>query len=105
MKLPAPGVTKYPAKVIQKTVKRYREGGERVVALAVELGVSEAIVYRWIDQSKKADLDRIGKQGMTPKAVEKADKRDLALQVKELRAENTKLRNRVLELMLKYGEL
>jgi transposase-like protein len=102
--VPAAGVTKFPSKVIAKTVERYKKG-ERVVALAKELKVSEAIVYRWIDQAKRADLERIGRQGMTPQAVEKADKRDLALQVKELKAENNKLRNRVLELMLKYGEL
>jgi transposase-like protein len=99
--VPVQGQTATSPKVIARTIERYKRG-ERVVALAKELGVSEAGVYLWIKAEKAQQLERLKRADMTPQAAEKADKRDLAVQIKELRAENTKLRNRLLELMLKY---
>jgi transposase len=102
--MPAAGVTATSQKVIAKTVERYKKG-ERVVALAKELGVSEAAVYLWIKADKDKELERIKAKGITPQNAAKADKRDLALENKALREENERLWNKVRELMLKTGEL
>jgi predicted transcriptional regulator len=102
--LPAAGVTATPAKVIAKTIERYKKG-ERVVALAKELGVSEAAVYIWIKSDRAKELERVKRAGITPQNAAKADKRDLALENKALREENERLWSKVRELMLKTGEL
>src|SRR5450631_145231 len=102
--LPAAGVTATPAKVIAKTIDRYKKG-ERVVALAKELGVSEPAVYLWIRADKDKELARVKRAGITPYNAAKADKRDLALENKALREENERLWQKIRELMLKSGEL
>jgi transposase-like protein len=102
--MPAAGVTATPAKVIAKTVARYKGGG-RVAALAKELGVSEAAVYIWIKADREEELERIKQKGITPANAAKADKRDLALENQALRDENERLWAKVRELMLKTGEL
>src|SRR5580693_214626 len=68
-----------PVKVIAKTIERYKKG-ERVVALAKELGVSEAAVYLWIKADKAKELERVKRAGITLQNAVKADKRDLALE-------------------------
>jgi hypothetical protein len=102
--MPAAGVTATPAKLIARTVDRYKKG-ERVAALAKELGVSEAAVYIWIKAERKQELERVKAKGITPQNAAKADKRDLALENKALRDENERLWAKVRELMLKTGEL
>ncbi len=102
--MPAAGVTATPAKVITKAIDRYKKG-ERVVALAKELGVSEAAVYLWIKSDRAKELERIKRAVITPQNAAKADKRDLALENKALREENERLWSKVRELMLKTGEL
>jgi Transposase len=102
--MPAAGVTATPAKVIAKTVERYKRG-ERVVALAKELGVSEAAIYIWVKAERHAELARVKAKGITPQNAAKADKRDLALENRALKEENERLWAKVRELMLKTGEL
>jgi predicted transcriptional regulator len=102
--MPVQGETATPAKVIARTVERYKKG-ERVVALADELGVSQAAVYLWIKADKEEQLVRVKRAGITPENAAKADKRDLALENKALKEENARLWNKVRELMLKTGEL
>jgi transposase-like protein len=102
--MPASGVTATPQKVIAKTIARYRDG-ERVAALAGELGVSEAAVYIWIQKDRQKQMERVKAKRITPQTAAKADKRDLALENKALREENEKLWNKIRELMLKSGEL
>jgi hypothetical protein len=102
--MPAAGVTATPGKAIAKTIERYKKG-ERVVALANELGVSEAAVYLWIKADKEKELERVKRATLTPQNAAKADKRDLALENKALREENERLWSKVRELMLKTGEL
>jgi predicted transcriptional regulator len=102
--MPAPGETATPAKVIAKTVQRYKNK-EKVSALADEMGVSQAAVYLWIKADKEKELERIKRAGITPQNAAKADKRDLALENKALKAENERLWAKVRELMLKTGEL
>jgi predicted transcriptional regulator len=102
--MPAAGVTATPAKVIAKAVDRYKKG-ERVAALATELGVSEAAVYIWIKANKNRELERVKAKGITPANAIKAEKRDLALENQALREENERLWAKVKELMLKTGEL
>jgi transposase-like protein len=102
--MPAAGVTATSQKVITKTIERYKRG-ERVAALARELGVSEAAVYIWIKADREAELERVKAKGITPQNAAKADKRDLALENKALKEENERLWAKVRELMLKTGEL
>jgi transposase len=102
--MPAAGVTATSQKVISRTVERYKKG-ERVVALAKELGVSEAAVYLWIKADKDKELARVKAKGITPQNAAKADKRDLALENRALKQENERLWAKVRELMLKTGEL
>jgi hypothetical protein len=102
--MPAAGVTSKTAKVIARTIERYKKG-ERVADLADELGVSQAAVYVWVKADKDKELERIKAKGITPQTAAKADKRDLALENKALREENQKLWNKIHELMLKTGEL
>lgn len=102
--MPAPGVTATPLKVIARTIERYKKG-ERVTALAEELGVSQAAVYIWIKAAGDRELDRIKAKGITPQNAAKADKRDLALENKALKQENDRLWAKVRELMLKTGEI
>jgi len=103
--MPAPGETATPAKVIAKTVERYKKREAKVVDLAEELGVSQAAVYLWIKADRDIELDRIKAKGITPQNAAKADKRDLALENKALKRENERLWAKVRELMLKTGEL
>jgi predicted transcriptional regulator len=102
--MPVQGDTATPQKVIAKAVERYKKG-ERVVALADELGVSQAAVYLWIKADNDKELERVKRAGITPANAAKADKRDLALENKALKQENERLWNKVRELMLKTGEL
>src|SRR5579864_85901 len=102
--MPAAGVTLTPVKDIQKAVERYKKG-ERVAALAKELGVSEAALYIWIKADRAKQLERVKAKGITPQTAAKAEKRDLALENKALRDENERLWAKVRELMFKAGEL
>ena len=102
--MPVRGDTRYPAKVIQKALARYKNG-ERVVALAKELNVSEAAVYLWIKADKVKELERVKAKGITPQNAAKAEKRDLALENKALREENDRLWSKLRVLMLKHGEI
>src|ERR1700689_696088 len=92
--MPAAGVTATPVKVIAKTIERYKKG-ERVVALAKEVGVSEAAVYLWIRADKDEELERVKKAALSPQNAAKADKRDLMLENKALREENERLWSKV----------
>ena len=102
--MPAAGVTATPSKVIAKTIERYKKG-IRVVALAKELGVSEAAVYNWIKADKAKELERVKQAGMTAQNAAKAGKRHLVRENKTLWQENERLWAKVRELMLKTGEL
>jgi hypothetical protein len=102
--MPVKGQTATPAKAIARALERYKKG-ERVEALAEELGVSQAAVYLWIKADKQRELDRIKAKGITPQNAAKADRRDLAIENKALKAENDRLWAKVRELMLKTGEL
>jgi transposase-like protein len=102
--MPAAGVTATPAKVIAKTVDRYKKG-ERVAALAKALDVSEAAVYVWLKADRAREIERVKAKAITPQTAAKAEKLDLALDNKRLREENERLWAKVRELMLKTGEL
>lgn len=102
--MPVAGETLTPVKAIHKAVERYKKG-ERVTALAKELGVSQAAVYLWIKADKGKELERVKAKGLTLQSASKADKRDLALENKALREENERLWSKVRELMLKHGEI
>ncbi len=103
--MPVAGKTETSQHLIDKAVENYLKETESVQAISKRLRVCRATVYTWIKKVKKAKLEIIKKSGMTPAAVEKADKRDLALENESLKAEVKKLRDKVLDLMLKCGEI
>ena len=83
--------------------KRHLEGDELVVNLAKELKVSRQTFYSWIEAYKKqamANIDRVGKSKCE---LEKIDKAQLIAQNEMLQTENRKLRDRLVNLMIKFG--
>ncbi len=92
-------------KLVSKAVKRHLEDGEPVVALAKEYGVSRATLYNWIAAYERQLLDQAAKQGMSSQDAEVSDKRTLIAELQALRLENQKLRNKVVALMIKAGDI
>jgi hypothetical protein len=102
--MPARSYTVTPARVIAKTIERYKRG-ERVIRLAAELGVCQQAVYQWIRADKKAQLERVRRAVLEPERAREADKTDLALENQALKDENQRLWAKLRELMFKYREL
>jgi transposase-like protein len=103
--MPRKSETKLPEKLVAKAVKRHLEGGESVIPLAKEYGVSRATFYNWISTYERQLLKAVDKQGMSPRDAATADKRTLLAEMHQLKLENTALRNKVVAMMLKYKEI
>jgi transposase len=108
--MPRKGETATPQKLVDKFIKRHLEGAESVDALAKEYrskgyNVSRATGYMWVTKFRLRMIDEKMLAGGPPEKVEKAAKTELIALVAELKAENTKLRNKVIALMMKSGEL
>jgi transposase len=103
--MPRAGETKHKPSVIEKAVKRHLEGNESVAKLAKELKVSRQTFYSWAEAYKKKAIANIDRVGMSKGELEKIDKTALAAQVEVLQAENRKLRDRLVSLMIKHGEI
>jgi transposase-like protein len=92
---------KTPQKIIAQVVKRHIEGGENAEALAKEFKVSRASVYGWVTKYKNEILARSRRAGMSPLDADRADKTELIAELEALKLENRKLRELVLNSMLK----
>jgi transposase-like protein len=103
--MPRKDETATPKKLVDKFIKRHLEGGESVEALAKEYKISRASGYAWLKKHRDALLSQTMREGMSPTAIEKSDKATLVAQVQALKLENAKLRNKVVSLMIKAGDL
>jgi|SRR5579859_2384285 len=92
---------KRPQHEIDRFVKRFL-AGEQAVALAKEARVSKPGFYLWVAKYKRDLLEKSKRSGMNQHDAETADKRTLIIELEQLRAENRKLRDRVLDMMVKY---
>jgi transposase-like protein len=103
--LPRKDETKVPEKLVNKAVKRHLEGGESAIALAREYRVSRATLYNWVAAYRRQLLARAAKQGMSAHDAEASDKRTLVAKIRQLELENARLRDKVVSLMIKGGEI
>jgi transposase len=95
---------KLTQKEVDGFVKRYMDG-EPVDGLAKEAGRARASFYLWVKKYKEELLEKSDRTGMSEKELEKSDKSKLIAQVQALKLENAKLRNKLVSLMIKAGEL
>ena len=102
--MPTKGRTKKPQHVIDKYVKRYM-AGEQATSLAKEAGVSKPGFYLWIQKHKQQILEQAKTAGMTPADAATADKRELLIELEQLRLENRKIREKLIAMMIKAGEI
>jgi transposase-like protein len=103
--MPRKNETQTPQKAIDKFLKRHFEGGESVVALSKEYKISRATAYNWLNKHREKLLEQSRTADMTPAAIEKTARVSLIAENRMLKAENGKLKNKVMAMMLKYGEL
>jgi transposase len=102
--MPPKGKTTRPQSQIDEAVKRFMNG-EQAVVLAKHYKISKPGFYLWVKKYKE-ELLRTSKTGdMTPHQAELSDKRTLIAEVQALKLENQKLRNKVVSLMIKSGEM
>lgn len=102
--MPIKNATKRPQHVIEQAVKRFM-AGEQAVALAKEYKISKPGFYLWVSKYKRELLEKSKTVNMTPKDAATADKRTLLIEIDSLKLENRKLRDKVLDMMVKAGEL
>lgn len=99
------GRTKNTQEDIEQAVRRYLDKGESVGVLAKYYKVSQPAVYKWISAYKEAQVAKAKTAGMDGASIERATSRDAAFVIEELKKENRKLRDRLLDLMIKTGDL
>jgi transposase-like protein len=102
--MPRKNDTKVPQKAIDKAIARHL-AGESSLSLAKEYKVSRATFYLWVAKYKQQLLETNARKDMTPKEQEQTDKRTLIVQLQQLKLENTRLKNKVVAMMLKAGEI
>lgn len=100
--MPAKNAPKRPQHVIDEAVKRHLNG-ESVEALAKHYKISRAGFYLWVSKAKAAMLAKAAAVDMTPKEKELSDKRILIAEIQNLKIENRRLRELVLDSMLRKG--
>lgn len=98
--MPARNATKQPLQIIDQACRRHLNG-EPAEALATEYGISKAGFYVWVRQYKQRILAKPAALASTPEARLET----LAVEVAALKEENRQLRNKVISLMLKAGEM
>lgn len=102
--MPRKNDTKVPEKAVAKAVKR-RLAGESAGSLAKEYKVSRATLYNWTAAYKQQLLDQSKLADLSPGDAEKADKQVLMAENEALKREVRKLRDKVVSMMIKAGEI
>lgn len=100
-----PGKPKVTAREKQKAVERYMVKEATVKQLAKEHRVSEPAIYQWINQAKIEAAEAARVDHMTPKQLQQDSRINKDLQIKQLQDENSKLKTKLFELLLKHNEL
>lgn len=98
--MPAKNDTKQPLHIIEEACRRHING-ESAEALATEYGISKAGFYLWVRQFKQ----RVLETPATLAATKEAKLEQLVVEVAALKEENRQLRNKVISLMIKAGEM
>ncbi len=102
--MPRKDQTKVPPKTMERAAKRHM-GGEQAEALAKEFKVSRATIFNWSMRYKEQVLEQARREGINPKELERQDKATLVAKVQSLELENRRLRDKVVALLLKSGEI
>jgi transposase len=102
--MPVKNATKRPQHVIDEAVRKYFNG-ESAGVLAKLYKVSKPAMYNWIAKAKQAKLEAAARMDMSPKQLSERDREALLTENKALKDENAKLRNKVVSLMIKAGEM
>ncbi len=102
--MPAKGKTIRPQHTIDEAVKRYL-AGESAAVLAKYYKISKPGFYLWVAKYKQELLKNADRAHMSPKDADLVDKRVLLTELEAMRVENRKLRDKVVTLMMKAGEM
>jgi transposase-like protein len=103
--VPRAGEFKHPKAIRDKAIKRHLEGGESVEKLAKYYKVTRQTLYSWLDAYKQSVLHAAERAGMSPADLEKRSKTELVAENMALKAENRKLRDRLVTMLMKTGDL
>jgi transposase-like protein len=93
-----------PQHVIDEALKRYLSG-ERAAALAKEYGISKAGIYLWLRKGKETMIENAKRADMSPRDKEAADMLRLRGELEEEKRINARLKNKLIDLMVRAGEL
>ena|ERR1700761_3829869 len=85
-------------------VKRYLTG-DSVVQLSIEFGVSQPAIYVWVRKYKADMIKSARRQNMLQPDIEKAEKRDLAIENVALKQENLMLRQKLFDICIETGRI
>jgi transposase len=102
--MPRKNETKVSPKAMEKAAKRHL-AGEQAEGLAKEHKVSRATIFNWTARYKEQALEQSRREGINPKELEKQDKATLVAKLQALELENRRLRDKVVALLLKTGEI
>lgn len=102
--MPKKNDTKRPQHVIDEAVRRHM-AGESAAVLAKFYKISKPGFYLWVKKYKEQLLAQNAREGLTPKEAELTDKRVLIAENQALKLEVRKLRDKVVSMMIKAGEL
>lgn len=93
-----------PQHVIEEAIKR-NNAGESVDTITKHYKVSRAQFYNWKRKYQEDILERARRAAMSPETIQIEDKQELIAENKALKMENQKLRNKLLEMLLKSGQI
>jgi transposase len=102
--MPRKNELKASPKVMEKAAKRHL-AGEQAEGLAKEHKVSRATIFNWTARYKEQALEQSRREGINPKELEKQDKATLIARLQAVELENRRLKDKVVALMLKAGEI
>lgn len=102
--MPAKNAMKRPQHVVDDAVRKYF-AGESAGVLAKLYKVSKPALYNWIAKAKQEKLEAASRMDMSPKQLSERDRQELLTENTALKQENAKLRNKVVSLMLKAGDM
>lgn len=96
--------SKTPEAKIERAVERYL-AGEPASSLAKEHRMSRQGFYLWIRAYKDARVNKAKYANMTAESIDKSQKVDLAIENAALKAEVTRLKQKLFEMMLSSDRL
>lgn len=78
--------------------------GEQIESVRKHYKVSRATLYNWIREAKEGVAERMRKQEIGPKGIERESRINKELEMRNLREENRILKDRLFKLMTKHNE-